>query len=141
MSKNYWLFKSEPDCWSWQEQLAKGAVGEEWSGVRNYEARNNMLKMRLGDEGFFYHSNKEKAIVGIVKICKTAHQDSTIDDIRWQCVDVAAVRSLTRAVTLKEIKSHPDLQNIALIKRSRLSVAPINAVEWEIINQIANQAS
>ncbi|MEL6600809.1 MAG: EVE domain-containing protein, partial [Pseudomonadota bacterium] len=84
----YWLFKSEPNTWSWDDQVAKGDAGEEWDGVRNYQARNNMRAMALGDLGFFYHSLKEKAIVGVVEVCREVHPDSTTDDPRWECVDI-----------------------------------------------------
>ncbi|HEY0276181.1 MAG TPA: EVE domain-containing protein, partial [Paenirhodobacter sp.] len=89
-----WLFKSEPDVWSWEDQVRKGAVGEEWNGVRNYLARNNMRSMQLGDQGFFYHSNQGKEVVGIVEVCALAHHDSTTDDPRWDCVDIRALRPL-----------------------------------------------
>lgn len=133
---NYWVFKSEPDCWSWQQQIDKGNIGEEWSGVRNFEARNNMLKMKLGDKGFFYHSNKEKAIVGIVEICREAAQDSTSEVEKWQCVYVKALESFTKPVNLVQIKNDPRLDHIALVKRSRLSVAPINKEAWQIICEL-----
>ena len=96
----YWLFKSEPDTWGWDDQVAKGDVGEEWDGVRNYQARNNMRAMELGDLGFFYHSNIGKEVVGIVEVCALAHPDSTTDDPRWECVDIKAVRPLAKPVTL-----------------------------------------
>ncbi len=88
----YWLFKSEPDAWGWDQQVAKGAAGEEWNGVRNYQARNNMRAMKLGDLGFFYHSNVGKEVVGIVEVCAASHPDSTTDDPRWDCVDIKAVK-------------------------------------------------
>ena len=96
----YWLFKSEPATWSWADQQAKGTVGEEWDGVRNYQARNNMRAMQLGDQAFFYHSQTQKAIVGIVEVCALSHQDSQTEDPRWDCVDIRAVRSLAKPVTL-----------------------------------------
>lgn len=130
---NYWIFKSEPDCWNWKEQVQKGDIGEEWSGVRNFEARNNMLKMKLGDKGFFYHSNKEKAIVGIIEICKEASQDSTSETDKWQCVYVKALQGFKKPVTLEQIKKDPRLDHIALVKRSRLSVAPLDKEAWQII--------
>ncbi|NDR57621.1 EVE domain-containing protein [Aliiruegeria sabulilitoris] len=129
----YWLFKSEPSTWSWEDQVAKGATGEEWDGVRNYQARNNMRAMKLGDRGFFYHSQKDKAVVGIVEICAEAHPDSTIDDERWECVDIRAVEPLPRPVTLSEIREHPDLAEMALLKNSRLSVQPVREDEWQIV--------
>ena len=89
----YWLFKSEPSTWSWDQQVAKGDIGEEWDGVRNYQARNFMRQMNIGDLGFFYHSQKDKEIVGIVEVCANAHPDSTTDDARWECVDIRAVKA------------------------------------------------
>ncbi len=129
----YWLFKSEPNTWGWDDQLAKGDVGEEWNGVRNYQARNFMRAMKLGDRGFFYHSLKEKSVVGIVEVCAEAHPDSTTDDPRWDCVDVKAVRSFTRPVTLDQIKSTPALAEMVLVKNSRLSVQPVTDAEWHEI--------
>ena len=129
----YWLFKSEPDVWGWDDQVRKGAAGEEWHGVRNYQARNNMRAMKIGDLGFFYHSNVGKEIVGIVEVCATSHPDSTTDDPRWDCVDIRAVRPLKRAVTLEECKVQPGLENMVLINNSRLSVQPVSDAEWAIV--------
>jgi len=129
----YWLFKSEPSAWSWSQQQAKGETGEEWDGVRNYQARNFMRQMKLGDLGFFYHSQKEKAIVGIVEICAESHPDSTIDDPRWDCVDIKARQSFTKPVTLEQIKATAELGNMPLVKSPRLSVQPVSAEEWELI--------
>ena len=129
----YWLFKSEPNTWGWDDQLAKGDLGEEWNGVRNYQARNFMRAMKLGDRGFFYHSLKEKSVVGIVEVCAEVHPDSTTDDPRWDCVDVKAVRSFTRPVTLDQIKSTPALAEMVLVKNSRLSVQPVTDAEWHEI--------
>jgi predicted RNA-binding protein with PUA-like domain len=130
----YWLFKSEPDVWSFAMQTAKGKVGEEWTGVRNYQARNNMRTMQIGELGFFYHSNTGKDVVGIVEVCKLAHPDSTAtDDPRWDCVDIRAVKPLKRAVPLDEIKLHPKLSNMMLVVNSRLSVQPVTPEEWGII--------
>ena len=129
----YWLFKSEPDVWGWDDQVRKGAAGEEWHGVRNYQARNNMRAMKIGDLGFFYHSNVGKEIVGIVEVCATSHPDSTTDDPRWDCVDIRAVRPLKRAVTLEECKVQPGLENMVLINNSRLSVQPVSDDEWAIV--------
>ncbi|RMH47026.1 MAG: EVE domain-containing protein [Alphaproteobacteria bacterium] len=133
----YWLFKSEPDVWSWQQQLAKAPECEEWSGVRNYQARNNMRAMRPGDRGFFYHSNRDRAIMGIVEVCNPAHPDSTSDDPRWECVDVRAVAALPRPVTLAEIKADPRLSEMALVRMSRLSVQPVRPGEWAVILELA----
>ena len=106
----YWLFKSEPNTWSWADQVAKGEAGEEWDGVRNYQARNFMRQMNIGDRGFFYHSLKEKSIVGIVEVMATSHPDSSSDDPRWDCVDIKALCDVPRPVTLQEIKAHPTLK-------------------------------
>ena len=129
----YWLFKSEPSTWSWDDQQAKGDAGEEWDGVRNYQARNFMREMKVGDRGFFYHSMKEKSVVGIVEICAEAHPDSTTDDPRWECVDIKAVRSFVQPVTLDQIKADGRLDNMVLVKNSRLSVQPVTDGEWKII--------
>ena len=99
----YWLFKSEPAKWSWDDQIAKGTGGEEWDGVHNYQARNFMRQMKIGDLGFFYHSQSEKAVVGIVSIIAEAHSDSTTDDERWECVDIKAVKPVKSTVTLEMI--------------------------------------
>ena len=127
----YWLFKSEPNTWGWDDQVARGDVGEEWDGVRNYQARNFMREMKIGDLGFFYHSMKEKAVVGIVEIIAEAHPDSKTDDPRWECVDIKAVRPFVRPVTLEQIKNTPDLAEMALVKSSRLSVQPVTQAEWQ----------
>ncbi|WP_136636063.1 EVE domain-containing protein [Pseudooceanicola onchidii] len=129
----YWLFKSEPDTWSWDQQVARGDKGEEWDGVRNYQARNFMREMELGDRGFFYHSQKTREIVGIVEVCATAHPDSSTDDDRWECVDIRAVQPVPRPVTLDEIKQTPDLADMVLVKNSRLSVQPVTPEEWALI--------
>ena len=126
----YWLFKSEPSVWSWDDQVARGEAGEEWDGVRNYQARNNMREMKLGDRGFFYHSQDEKAVVGIVEVCAESHPDSSTDDERWECVDIRAVRPFTRPVTLAEIRDAPSLSEMALVRNSRLSVQPVTDEEW-----------
>ena len=132
----YWLFKSEPDAWSWDQQVAKGAAGEEWNGVRNYQARNNMRAMQLGDLGFFYHSNQGKEIVGVVEVCALAHPDSTTDDPRWECVDIRAVEPLPRPVTLDMCKAEPPLADMVLVNNSRLSVQPVTPAEWQVIREL-----
>jgi len=129
----YWLFKSEPNTWSWDDQVAKGETGEEWDGVRNYQARNFMRAMKPGDLGFFYHSMKEKSVVGIVEVIAQAHPDSTTDDPRWECVDIKAVRPFIEPVSLDEIKADPRLEEMVLVKNSRLSVQPVTAEEWETV--------
>ncbi len=126
----YWLFKSEPDKWSWDEQKTKGDVGEEWDGIRNYQARNNMRNMKIGDLGFFYHSNIGKDAVGIVEVCALSHPDSTTDDERWDCVDVKAVCDLPKPVTLADVKANPKLANMSLVTSMRLSVQPVTEDEW-----------
>jgi predicted RNA-binding protein with PUA-like domain len=133
----YWLFKSEPSTWSWDDQKAKGDAGEEWDGVRNYQARNFMREMAVGDRGFFYHSQKEKAVVGIVEVIAEAHPDSTTDDARWECVDIKAVEGVKMPVTLDMIKQDARLADMALIKNSRLSVQPVSDAEWRIICEMA----
>ncbi|KIC24383.1 MULTISPECIES: EVE domain-containing protein [unclassified Leisingera] len=129
----YWLFKSEPSTWSWDDQIAKGDAGEEWDGVRNYQARNFMREMNIGDRGFFYHSQKEKSVVGIVEVCAEAHPDSTTEDDRWECVDIKAVRPFAKPVSLDQIKADPRLENMVLVKNSRLSVQPVSEAEWQAI--------
>ncbi len=129
----YWLFKSEPDTWGWPAQVAKGDAGEEWDGVRNYQARNFMREMRLGDRGFFYHSQSDKAVVGIIEVIKEAHPDSSTDDPRWECVDIKALRPFSQPVTLTMIKSDPRLAEMPLVKSPRLSVQPVAKDEWDII--------
>jgi predicted RNA-binding protein with PUA-like domain len=129
----HWLFKSEPDSWSWQDQLARGDAGEEWTGVRNYQARNNMRAMKVGDLGFFYHSNEGKEIVGIVEVCRESAPDSTTADPRWDCVAIRAVRPLARAVSLEACKGEPGLGEMVLLRNSRLSVQPVSPAEWAII--------
>ncbi|WP_227269142.1 EVE domain-containing protein [Roseobacter weihaiensis] len=133
----YWLFKSEPSTWSWDDQLAKGDVGEEWDGVRNYQARNFMREMKVGDRGFFYHSQKEKSVVGLVEVIAEAHPDSTTDDDRWECVDIKALRSVKTPVSLEMVKQDPKLAEMALLRNSRLSVQPVTAEEWQIVCAMA----
>lgn len=128
-----WLFKSEPDVWGWDDQVAKGDAGEEWDGVRNYQARNNMRAMKLGDRGFFYHSRSGLEIVGIVEVCAEAHPDSTTGDARWECVDIKAIRPFNKPVSLEQIKADPRLKDMVLVNNSRLSVQPVTDDEWQII--------
>ncbi len=133
----YWLFKSEPDKWSWEMQKAKGAEGEQWDGVRNYQARNNMQAMRIGDLGFFYHSNEGKEIIGIVRVCREAEQDTTTDDERWQCVKLEAVCDVAKPVTLADVKASPKLAEMSLVTSMRLSVQPVTKGEWQIVCKMA----
>ena len=130
---NHWLFKSEPESWGWEKQVAKGDAGQEWDGVRNFQARNHMKAMKLGDLGFFYHSGDAKAVVGVVEVVAEAHPDSTADDPRWQCVDIRAVAPFPRAVSLEAVKAEPKLADMVLVKNSRLSVQPVTAEEWRIV--------
>lgn len=133
----YWLFKSEPATWGWDDQVAKGDKGEEWDGVRNYQARNFMRQMDVGDFGFFYHSQSEKAVVGVVQVIAPAHPDSTIEDERWECVDIKAVRPVNTPVTLDMIKTDGRLDDMILVRNSRLSVQPVTDNEWGIICDMA----
>ncbi|MGV0816486.1 EVE domain-containing protein [Martelella sp. AMO21009] len=126
----YWLFKSEPFKFSWQMLKDKGAGGEEWDGVRNYQARNNMRAMEIGDKGFFYHSNEGLEVVGICEVCALAHPDSTTDDPRWECVDIRAVEDMPKPVTLKDVKANPKLADMSLVTSMRLSVQPVKEDEW-----------
>lgn len=127
----YWLFKSEPGTWSWDDQLKAGKRGTEWTGVRNFTARNNMRAMKKGDKGFFYHSGEGKEIVGIVTVVKEAHPDST--DGAWECVDIAAVEPVPKPVTLAQIKAEKKLADMALVRYSRLSVQPVGEAEWKLV--------
>ena len=129
----FWLFKSEPDVFGWPDQVALGDKGGQWHGIRNYQARNNMRQMQIGDQGFFYHSSTGKAVVGIVEVCGLTHPDSTTDDPRWDCVDVRAVRALGQPVTLAQIKVDPRLANMVLVRNSRLSVQPVASDEWQVV--------
>lgn len=132
-----WLFKSEPDVFGWPDQVALGVRGGEWHGIRNYQARNNMRAMQIGDQGFFYHSSTTKgpgkSVVGIVEVTGLSHADSTTADPRWDCVDVRAVRPLVVPVTLDQIKADPRLADMVLVRNSRLSVQPVTPVEWQIV--------
>lgn len=126
----YWLFKSEPFKWSWEMQKAKGKEGQEWDGVRNYQARNNMRAMEIGDRGFFYHSNEGLEVVGVVEVCALAHHDSTTEDERWECVDIRALADVPKPVTLADVKANPKLAEMALVTSMRLSVQPVREDEW-----------
>jgi predicted RNA-binding protein with PUA-like domain len=132
----YWLFKSEPENWSWDQQVAAGEKGTEWDHVRSYQARNNMVAMRKGELGFFYTSMEGKSIVGIVKVAAEAHPDSTDEDGKWSCVDVAAVMPMPKPVTLAQVKAEPKLKDMALVKLSRLSVQPVTPEEWVLLCQM-----
>ena len=129
----YWLFKSEPEAWSWAQQKKKGAKGEPWNGVRNYQAANNMKAMKKGDKGFFYHSGEEKRIVGIVEIIGEYRPDPTDEKERFGLVEVKAVQDMPKPVTLADVKADKKLGEMVLVKNMRLSVQPVNAAEWKRI--------
>jgi len=131
----YWLVKSEPGTWSWDDQVRKGV--EHWDGVRNYQASNNMKAMTIGDRAFFYHSVNEKQIVGVVEVVKEYYPDHTDESGRFGMVDVKALFPVKRPVTLAEIKAEPRLANLALVRQSRLSVVPVSDEEWKIICAMA----
>ncbi len=126
----YWLMKTEPDAFSWDDLIARGAKGEPWSGVRNFTARNNMKDMQLGDLAFFYHSNIGKEVVGICEVIALAHPDPSDDTGKWKCVDVRAVEPMPKPVTLADAKENPKLAKMALVNSFRLSVQPVTAAEW-----------
>lgn len=130
---NYWLFKSEPFKFSFDDLKKTGKAGTQWDGVRNYAARNNMRAMKVGDLGFFYHSNQGKEIVGIVEVIAEAHPDPTDATGTWECVDVKAVADMPRPVTLAEVKATPELSKMSLVTSMRLSVQPVTDEEWEIV--------
>ncbi len=131
---NYWLVKSEPDSWSWDQQVKAGKKGEPWTGVRNHTAKQNLEKMKKGDLAFFYHSNIGKEIVGIVEVIRESYPDPTAKPGEpWVVVDVAAREPLKAPVTLAAIKKEPKLKDMALVKYSRLSVQPVTAAEWKLI--------
>ena len=132
----WWLFKSEPASWSWDDQVARGEAGEPWDGVRSHQAAGNMRRMRAGERGFLYHSQTERAVVGIVEVIAEARPDPTDDTGRWDCVTVRAVEPLPRPVTLSEIKARPDLAGMALVRQSRLSVSEVSEAEWAAIREM-----
>ena len=136
MNKNYWLLKSEPSAWSWDDQV-KNKI-DMWDGVRNYQARNNLMKMKKKDLCFFYHSVSEKSIVGIVEVVKEHYPDPTDKKNKFVVVDVKAIKNLKHPVSLEEIKNNKNLKNIALIKQSRLSVMPVTKLEWNEILKLSN---
>jgi predicted RNA-binding protein with PUA-like domain len=129
----YWLFKTEPDAFSWHDLVARGESGEPWDGVRNYQARNVMREMRLGDRGLLYHSQSDRAVVGTVEVVAESHPDETTDDPRWDCVDIRALAPLPRPVPLAEIKASPALSDSALVRQARLSVQPVSPEAWRAI--------
>ena len=135
MKVNYWLLKSEPSTWSWDDQVKAGV--EMWDGVRNYQARNNLIKMKKKDLCFFYHSVSEKSIIGIVEVVKEHYPDPTDKTGKFVVTDLRTKKKLKKAVSLEEIKSNPKLSNMALIKQSRLSVMPLTKIEWDTIIKIS----
>ncbi|MCG7393781.1 EVE domain-containing protein [Microvirga sp. ACRRW] len=128
-----WLYKSEPSVWSWDQQVAQGAKGTHWNGVRNHVAKQNLMAMKKGEQGFFYHSNEGKAVVGIVEVIKEYYPDHTDESGKFGMVDVKAVKPFKLPVTLDEIKKHPGLEKMILVNNSRLSVQPVTDEEWAII--------
>ena len=134
----HWLLKSEPDDWSWTQQVAKGRDGAEWTGIRNYSAQRHLRAMKKGEQAFFYHTGKERAVVGIVKVIAEAHPDST--DSAWHAVDVAAVRQLQTPVSLDRVKADKRLAGMALVRLARLSVQPVTDAEWRIVCQMGGIA-
>jgi predicted RNA-binding protein with PUA-like domain len=132
---NYWLVKSEPDSFSWDQQVANKV--EPWTGVRSFQARNNLKAMEKGDQAFFYHSNTGKEIVGIVEVVRTAYPDPSAESGDWVCVDMKAVKPVKRPVTLAEMKADPALKDLSLLRYSRLSVAPVEEVYWRHICKLA----
>ncbi|MCP9627548.1 EVE domain-containing protein [Rhodopseudomonas palustris] len=129
----YWLVKSEPSVWSWDQQVAKGAKGEAWTGVRNHSAKLHMMAMKKGDRAFYYHSNEGKEIVGIAEIIREAYPDPTDESGKFVCVDIKADKKLKTPVTLNAVKAEPRLAEMALLKYSRLSVQPVTAEEWKLV--------
>ena len=136
---SYWLFKSEPSSWSWDEQVAAGEAGTNWNGVRNHQAKLNLQAMRRGDRGFFYHSGQGKAIVGVVEVVKEYYPDPSDETGRFGMVDVKAVEALPEPVTLEAIKAEPRLEDMALVRLSRLSVQPVTQEEWGTVRAMAGR--
>lgn len=134
----HWLFKSEPATWSWTQQVEAGAKGTFWNGVRNHLAKKHMMAMKKGDTGFFYHSNEERAIVGVVEVIKTYYPDPSDETGKFGMVDVKAVKPL-KAVTLAQIKNEPRLADMTLVNNSRLSVQPVTETEWRVVLAMAGE--
>lgn len=135
----HWLLKSEPSSWSWDQQVAAGAKGTFWNGVRNHSAKLNLMAMKKGEKGFFYHSNEDKAIVGIVEIIKTYYPDHTDESGKFGMVDVKAAKPLKKPVTLADIKAEPRLKDMVLVNNSRLSVQPVTDEEWRVVLEMAGE--
>jgi predicted RNA-binding protein with PUA-like domain len=135
----YWLLKSEPETWSYEDQKKKGAKGDAWTGVRNFTARRHLQDMKKGDRAFFYHTGDEKAVVGIVEVLRGAYPDPTAKGEPWVVVDVKTVEALPKPVTLAAIKQEPRLKDMALVKYSRLSVQPVTDAEWKLVCKMGGQ--
>lgn len=129
----YWLYKSEPSVWSWDSQVAEGAKGTHWNGVRNHVANQNLMAMKVGEQGFFYHSNEGKAVVGIVEVIREYYPDHTDETGKFGMVDIKAVKPFPKPVTLDDIKKQPGLEKMILVNNSRLSVQPVTEEEWAIV--------
>ena len=132
---NYWLAKSEPEAYSWQQLVADGKTA--WTGVRNFTARNNLRAMKKNDLVFFYHSGEEKSVVGLARVDKEAYADPTAEEGDWSCVDLAAIKAVSKPVTLAQIKADKSLQDMVLVKLSRLSVSPVTKAEFERVLELA----
>ncbi|KAF0119696.1 MAG: hypothetical protein FD139_848 [Methylocystaceae bacterium] len=135
----HWLLKSEPSSWSWDQQVKAGAKGTFWNGVRNHSAKLNLMAMKKGEKGFFYHSNEDKAVVGVVEIIKTYYPDHTDESGKFGMVDVKAVKALKKPVTLAQIKAEPRLKDMVLVNNSRLSVQPVSDEEWRVVLEMAGE--
>lgn len=135
----HWLLKSEPSTWSWDQQVAAGAKGTFWNGVRNHLAKKHLMAMQKGDRGFFYHSNDERAIVGVIEIIRTYYPDHTDETGKFGMVDVKAVKALKKPVTLAAIKAEPRLADMVLVNNSRLSVQPVTDEEWAVVMAMAGE--
>ena len=138
---SYWLLKTEPDTYSWDTQVKRGAKGEPWTGVRNFTARSHLKEMKKGDRAFFYHTGEEKQVVGIVEVVRESYPDATDPKGVFVAVDVKALEPLPKPVTLADIKAEPRLKEMALVKYSRLSVQPVTAAEWKIVRHMGGKRS
>jgi predicted RNA-binding protein with PUA-like domain len=129
----HWLYKSEPSVWSWDNQVAQGHKGTFWNGVRNHVAKQNLMAMKIGEQGFFYHSNEGKAVVGIVEVIREYYPDHTDESGKFGMVDIKAVKAFPKPVTLDAIKNEPRLKDMILVNNSRLSVQPVTEEEWDVV--------
>ena len=137
----HWLVKSEPEAWSWDQQVKSGAKGEAWTGVRNHTAKLNLMKMKKGDRAFFYHSVTEKRLAGVLEVAREAYPDPTDKEKRWVAVDFRAVMPIDKPVTLADIKNEPRLADLALVRHSRLSVMPVKPEHWKLLCKMAGIAA